>query len=847
MKAGIGIGVITNHNKFDLDEFKALRKKAKKSGVGLLPGVELSVNDGQSGVHTLVVFSDDWIYNKPGTNYIQRFLNLTFAGIDHYEHENARSTHDIVATVHALDTFHKDYFLVFAHVEALNGLWGGLAPGRIKTLFENETVRRRALAWQKVRTRDDRDKIQQALGHYYPAEVEGRDAKSLADMAADPKKVCYLKLGDWSFEAVKYALRDHTSRVRTALPAIRHSYIQSISIEGTGTLGGTNIHLTSGLNTLIGIRGSGKSSVLEAIRYALDLPFGKQASDVGYKKDLVEHVLRSGGKITLEALDRRGQAYQIRRILGERPDVYVNGQKQPGVSLQETVLHQPLYFGQKDLANTGAGFEQDLIEKLVGDTLFPIRQKITQAGERVIAVIAQIKRLQQASAEQAEWLQKKQDAAFQLQFYQQHDLETKLQKQLDFARDERKATQIIQGVQHYLAELNSFIALFEDDLHNWRRYQSTHNAAFFEGFFAIYQQLLQGFQHIQQAASAGQSLLEPLQQQLSVFTEQKSALKEEFAAIERKLSAELQQAGAQAVSPQAFKRLKQKLEQAEQMLAVLGQQAQRRTELDQALDYELDNLNAVWLEEYQAIEQILNKINQADSPLKIVPQFKADKAAMWEHMQDVWYGNIQGSAFTVIVKRYNDFGEMWREATALKWPSKGESHHPFLWDLEDNLAGSCIRFWQYFMDNLDALLTWQVPNLYTIEYHGKALAQHSLGQRASALMLFVLSQRDNDVVIIDQPEDDLDNQTLYADVISLLRALKPHTQFIFATHNPNIPVLGDAEQVITCRYVDDHIQITSGSIDCAESQQQIVNIMEGGAEAFEKRKQVYAAWKPRNS
>ena len=139
-----------------------------------------------------------------------------------------------------------------------------------------------------------------------------------------------------------------------------------------------------------------------------------------------------------------------------------------------------------------------------------------------------------------------------------------------------------------------------------------------------------------------------------------------------------------------------------------------------------------------------------------------------------------------------------------------------------------------------------MPNLFTIEFHGKALAHHSLGQRASALMLFVLSQRDNDVVIIDQPEDDLDNQTIYDDVIKLIRTLKPETQFIFATHNANIPVLGDAEQVIACQYLDEKISTVSGSIDCVDIQKSIVGIMEGGAEAFERRKQVYEAWKPKN-
>ena len=55
-KARIKVGVITNHNKFALDEFKALRKKARKKGIYLLPGVELSVKEGSNGVHMLVVF-----------------------------------------------------------------------------------------------------------------------------------------------------------------------------------------------------------------------------------------------------------------------------------------------------------------------------------------------------------------------------------------------------------------------------------------------------------------------------------------------------------------------------------------------------------------------------------------------------------------------------------------------------------------------------------------------------------------------------------------------------------------------------------------------------------------------
>lgn len=127
--------------------------------------------------------------------------------------------------------------------------------------------------------------------------------------------------------------------------------------------------------------------------------------------------------------------------------------------------------------------------------------------------------------------------------------------------------------------------------------------------------------------------------------------------------------------------------------------------------------------------------------------------------------------------------------------------------------------------------------------HGKELREHSLGQRASALILFILSQRDNELIVIDQPEDDLDNQTIFEDVIKLLRSLKRGIQFIFATHNANFPVLGDAEQVGACSYASETGDMQAGSIDQAEIQKAIVSIMEGGREAFARRKEIYSLWK----
>ena len=70
-----------------------------------------------------------------------------------------------------------------------------------------------------------------------------------------------------------------------------------------------------------------------------------------------------------------------------------------------------------------------------------------------------------------------------------------------------------------------------------------------------------------------------------------------------------------------------------------------------------------------------------------------------------------------------------------------------------------------------------------------------------------------------------------------------YIQFIFATHNANIPVLGDAERIFVVEYQDTTIDISQGNIDLKSTHKQIVDIMEGGEEAFDKRQLIYTSWK----
>ncbi len=832
--SGIRVGVITNHNKFDVAEFKSLRKTAKNKDVFLLPGVELSVNDGANGIHTLVVFSKEWLEN--GKDYINQFLNVAFEGKTpkEYEHENGRCSLGLIDTIKKLEGYHKDFFLIFAHVEEKCGLWNELDGGRIQELWNNELFCRRSLAFHKVRTHNVADKkcrvkVRHWLGDQYPAEVEGSGCKAIDQIGQGNHR--YIKIGDFTFEAVKYALLDHANRLAAEPEKHENSHILSVTFDG-GVLDGETIHFSPELNTLIGIRGSGKSSILEAVRYALDIPFGEKASDKKYKQDLVGHVLGSGGKVTVQAIDRRAQQYEVRRIYKEKPGVYVDGVLQPGISIRETILNKPIYFGQKDLSSTGEGFENDLVEKLLGEKLTGFRSRIDAQRQALFEAVAHLKKLSKTDEKKKEYESKKQDAEFRLTSYKEHGMEEKLQKQVGFDTDSRKCAQVISYVKTYLADLDEFINQYEDDLKNERVYQSSENAVFFNDFFSSYGKLITAFGRIKEALLEGKSTLEELQGKGNEFEKLKDDLKEEFAEIERKLAEELKDAGAKAIRPDEFRQLRKSSDQAKHMLEALDKQESQRLTLNQDLLQELTKLNELWLEEYKAIQTELDKVNKGHSSLEMKAEFKADKEAYVGFMKDVFRGShIRETAFVNLADAFPDFGAMYKEFERAKTIVSGAA--PKLEDL--------------FMDNLPALLTWQVPNRFIIEYRGKELKRHSLGQRASALILFVLSQQENDLIIIDQPEDDLDNQTIYEDVIKLIRRLKPKTQFIFATHNANFPVLGDAEQIFSCAYSDDSITVTSGSIDRPNLQQEIVDIMEGGEEAFKQRKRIYEIWKPRTS
>jgi len=130
--------------------------------------------------------------------------------------------------------------------------------------------------------------------------------------------------------------------------------------------------------------------------------------------------------------------------------------------------------------------------------------------------------------------------------------------------------------------------------------------------------------------------------------------------------------------------------------------------------------------------------------------------------------------------------------------------------------------------------------------HGEAeqykdLARLSTGQQCTAVLHLLLLDNP-DPLVVDQPEDNLDNAFIAERIVRELRDAKTRRQFLFSTHNANIPVFGDAEWIGVLTAGENHGALEpghQGSIDVTYIREQAAEILEGGRAAFTQRKEMY--------
>lgn len=131
---------------------------------------------------------------------------------------------------------------------------------------------------------------------------------------------------------------------------------------------------------------------------------------------------------------------------------------------------------------------------------------------------------------------------------------------------------------------------------------------------------------------------------------------------------------------------------------------------------------------------------------------------------------------------------------------------------------------------------------YSLTYDGQEISQLSPGERGLLLLVFYLLVDNDDIpLVIDQPEENLDNQTIFKILVTCIKAAKRRRQVIMVTHNPNLAVVCDAEQIIcaSCDKVGRAFSYISGAIESQPIRERVIEILEGTEPAFVNRKNKY--------
>ena len=172
----------------------------------------------------------------------------------------------------------------------------------------------------------------------------------------------------------------------------------------------------------------------------------------------------------------------------------------------------------------------------------------------------------------------------------------------------------------------------------------------------------------------------------------------------------------------------------------------------------------------------------------------------------------------------------------LREEGKGETRY-VVDQLRDERAATSFYDYLYCLEYL-------TPE-FNMQWSGKKLYQLSPGERGMVLLIFYLFIDKSDVpLVIDQPEENLDNESVYKILMSCIKAAKKRRQIIIVTHNPNLAVVCDAEQIIYSeinKRDGNRITYTSGSIEKYNINKKAVDVLEGTRPAFDNRESKYFA------
>ena len=832
--AGVEVIGVTDH--YRINDSLSLIQLAEQAGLKVFPGFEAESKD---GVHFLCLF-------EPGTaaNAIQ--AKIHDCGIHDENHSSPSGKYDCEELL--AEAIKWQAIVVAAHVTQAKGLLSVLKNQTRVRVWRHEGLFAGSIPG---RAEDAPDEFRRILlntddNHHRSrpvALINAHDISAQEDVNSAGAWTL-IKMSRVGVEGLRQAFIDPATQIRLAADATEtpHSELVHLSWQG-GFLDGAELRLNGNLNVLIGGRGAGKSTVVESIRYVLGLtPLGADAQK--NHQGIVQNALRGATRISLLVRSHRltEKHHWIERTIPNPPVVKDENGNVLNVRPQDLLPGIEIY-GQHEIAELARS-----PEKLTG-----LLRRFREGGEAGEARRAELRRKLESSRNRLLDIRKEITSVEEklaslpailetLKRYNEAGLEEKLKGQTLLVREEK----ILTTLRERLAPFHELLAQWRDSLPVDRLFLSAESLNGLPGA-AILQRgdtILAEFNH--DAEAALKSLEEAIQR-----TDQKVALVDaEWQQRNQTNAAELDrllrevQKSVSKLDASEFVRLRKQVEDLQPL-------AGRKTNLVKALEaaqQERKSLLLDWEEakaDYaRSLERAAKKVTKKLEGMvrvNVVPQ--GQREPLFKLLREEVGGSLQPSfdrigettdfslpLFVAVCRMGGavalgaDFGftpaaaDRIAKASEETFMKAEELEFPTPTTLQLNLAGN------------DQNPVWQdLDNLST-------------GQKATAVLLLLLLDSDAPLVV-DQPEDDLDNRFITEGIVPKIRGEKERRQFIFATHNANIPVLGDAELVATLQPdAAGHAAIPPeliGSIDHPEARKNLGEVLEGGREAFETRRLKY--------
>ncbi len=644
---------------------------------------------------------------------------------------------------------------------------------------------------------------------------------------------CWFKVSTPSLKSLKLAVRTPETRVSLTDPAVAaRPAIKQVSWVG-GYLDGVTLPISNDLTAIIGGRGAGKSTVIESIRYALDIDAISRQMKTDHK-NMVDNVLHAGTiiRVEVETVTPTVQQFTVEREVPHPPVVLDADGLQTKLSPVDAIGSVEI-FGQHELAELAGDPPSvaELVRRFEGSggedaELARTLQKLRQNRE-------DLKRAEDGKVELENELARAGRLEEQVRHYETTDVPAKLAGQQRLTQD---LAIFKEGKDRVAGARRSHTNFMQAQ-------QVLDLAAPIDGIEGASQ--APRLQRVATAVSTLNAKLTELGAQASrAFTsaeaEIKSAQQEWETATADELAGYgkvLRELNELGLEPGRYVATKAELTQLQAAKPRLAAQVQQIQNLLAQRDGLLGELRQHEIRRTEQLHTAVRAANEATAGVVVVrPVPTTDRRRILEVIR----GHVTGQR-TQITSAVNalDFSP---RALAAAIRSGGDALADF--DIRGAQAAGLMSAGEALARELEELsVDLAVEVLLQIDGHSglRTMDQLSKGQRATALLLLLLGASDAPL-IIDQPEDDLDNNFIYKGIVRNLRTLKGKRQVIASTHNANVPVLGDAELIVALESDGVHGRPAEGgigSLDDSTIRALAENLLEGGPAAFNARHHLY--------